>query len=588
MSITFAKTFQTTGRQLIERFSNEASNGQLIEAWIFADREKRQSIERSLLNAGVKAKVRSAYKPLLHFMLEDLNLNDSNLKKVEVFYPVHPKTTENRFLLEAYPLAALTGKAEIVFHPDHSSDQQYRVVLHSRSGMHTEHKVFAPNHIHTDVINQEYLSPTGWLKVHDENGELTTDERLETDYEQLFKCALDVVTEHNWTGKEPFFERLSIDVELPWPDQSIGYEQENVSLTEALHEDLYFSLQEWFKVKAGYQPKDREGQPGQIVPSVIHSQTDELTLTMCTQPYNMSESRHLQPIEAATEPLSTHQIAQELAQISGTELDAHSVSGRKITARYHQGSDIPVMISGGQHANETTGVVGALRGALELARQQNTHFVISPLENPDGYSLHQALIKDNPFHMHHAARYTALGDDLEYRKKGPMYEKEIRFKAREISQAKLHINLHGYPSHEWVRPFSGYVPLGFDMWTIPKGFFLILRHYPTDFWREYTFKFTERLTEKLMSLPGVSELNQKQVKLYNQHAGMTNFELINGFPCLISESKETDIPLQLITEYPDETIYGALFIQGHEVQKHTVVYAYEIHQQLMGDLNSPS
>ena len=57
--------------------------------------------------------------------------------------------------------------------------------------------------------------------------------------------------------------------------------------------------------------------------------------------------------------------------------------------------------------------------------------------------------------MHHAARYTALGDDLEYRVKGALYEKEIRHKAREISQAQLHINLHGYPSHERTRPLSG-------------------------------------------------------------------------------------------------------------------------------------
>jgi len=580
MSISYSQRFKTTGEQLINRFSKPECKGLLIEAWIFADAETRRNIELNLLNAGIKSKIRSAYKPLLHFMLEDLNLSTSAFKKIEVHYPVHSKALNNRFLLEAYPLAALVGKTDLQFYPNTTSDSQYRVVLQPSSGMHTEHTVFAPNHVHQDLINQEHLSPTGWLKVHSENGELSVDERLETDYEKLFNSALSVVSKHNWPSQEPFFEALQLNITLPWADKSIGYDQEVISLTEALHEDLYFSLQEWFKVKAGYEPNDRQGQAGQIIPSVTYCQKNELTLSINTQAYDRSETGHLQPINQATKPLSTLQIKEELQRISGEKINAYSVAAREITAHYHSGSDAPVMISAGQHANETTGVVGALRGALALSERENSHFVISPLENPDGYMLHQQLIKDNPFHMHHAARYTALGDDLEYRQKGPMYEKEIRFKARAASQANLHINLHGYPSHEWVRPLSGYVPLGFDMWTIPKGFFLILRHQPTTFWKEYTTQFATLLTQKLMAIDGVAKLNQQQVELYNQHAGMTNFEIINGFPCLVSESKETDIPLQLITEYPDETIYGDLFIQGHEVQMQTVIAAYEIHQQL--------
>lgn len=70
-----------------------------------------------------------------------------------------------------------------------------------------------------------------------------------------------------------------------------------------------------------------------------------------------------------------------------------------------------MLISGGQHANETSGVVGALRSAQALQARENTgnkaHFALIALENPDGYALHRELCSQHPHHMHHAARYSA-------------------------------------------------------------------------------------------------------------------------------------------------------------------------------------
>ena len=40
------------------------------------------------------------------------------------------------------------------------------------------------------------------------------------------------------------------------------------------------------------------------------------------------------------------------------------------------------------------------------------------------------------------------------------------------------------------------------------------------------------------------------------------------------------IPLTLITEFPDETIYGDAFVFGHSVQMQTTIAAYEIYQDL--------
>ncbi len=48
--------------------------------------------------------------------------------------------------------------------------------------------------------------------------------------------------------------------------------------------------------------------------------------------------------------------------------------------------------------------------------------------------------------MHHAARYTAFGDDLSFTVPAPAYERDARMAALALSSAKLHLNLHGYPS----------------------------------------------------------------------------------------------------------------------------------------------
>lgn len=249
-----------------------------------------------------------------------------------------------------------------------------------------------------------------------------------------------------------------------------------------------------------------------------------------------------------------------------------------VNARYRKGSDRPVIISAGQHANETTGIVGALRAAHELAGRPGAHFVIAPLESPDAYQLHWRLRADNPHHHHHAARYTALGDDIAYRTKEPLFEKEIHKEAERRSGAKLHLNLHGYSSHEWTRPLSGYVPRKFEKWTVPKGFFLLVRHHPD--WADLAQALVAGLTARLASLPGLVEFNTTQISLFERHLGETGFQMINGIPCTISADGRDAVPMTIITEYPDQTIYGRAFIAGHDAQTEFVLAAYEAYQQM--------
>ncbi|CVI62658.1 MULTISPECIES: M14 family metallopeptidase [Agrobacterium] len=572
MSQIFDQTFERT----LDTLLANAEPGQSFEAWSFDDAKSRREAENRLKKKGVSARIRSAYKPLLFTFLEEISLD--GVDTIEVLYPVHASAPANRFRLEAYPLAALVGDTKIDFIARKDDEFHYDVTL-SRNGKTETLKVLAPNRVHTDIVGETNVSPTGWFRPAGN----ASGERLETDYERLFEAAIQAVADHGWGDNEPYFEELNIRVTHPAEDLPLAVGDEVVSLREALHEDFYFSLLEFFQKKSGRPLGDRGLKPGQIVPEIVKSEGE---VSVCIEARRLTtvflDGRE-QEIDTASEPVAAGQLTKLLEEIGGEAFEACSRSGRILAARYVAGSDAAVMISGGQHPNETTGIVGAIRAARRLAGRKGAHFTISPLENPDGYALHQRLRADNPRHMHHAARYTALGDDLEYRtlenSGSHINEKEIRFKAQDISGASLHVNLHGYPSHEWTRPLSGYVPRNFAMWTLPKGFFLIIRHHAN--WERQAEALLDRVTRHLGAIPGLLDYNNRQIALYEIHAGETGFRIINGFPCLSSVDDRHTVPMTLITEYPDETIYGNDFITGHTAQMETVLSAYDAWQEIL-------
>lgn len=573
LSLLAERTFERT----LDRIIAEARAGDEFEAWVFDDRKTRKTAEEALAAKSVKARIRSAYKPLLHAFLEEIDLD--GIAAIEVRYPVHKHAPKNRFRLECYPLAAMVGERRICFVQREDGDFHYDVLLTGTDGSVREVRVFAPNRVHEDPAGEPAVSPTGWIRPAGE----AEGERLVTDYEQVYAAAMEAIAAHDWGETEPFFQELNIRIEYPAEDEPLPVGDEVMSLREALHEDLYFSGIEFFTRKTGRAFTDRTLRPGQIVPEVVQG-SGEVTLRIELRDFTTDFIPSPdQQLEKATAPLSAEQIAAELAAIGGSSFNASARSGRQIRATYVEGTDIPVMISGGQHANETTGVVGALRAAQILAKRPRAHFTVAPSENPDGYALHQRLRQDNPRHMSHAARYTALGDDLEYRSAenaGPfLFEKAIRLEAKAKTGAALHVNLHGYPSHEWTRPLSGYIPRNFSMWMVPKGFFLVVRYH--NGWDKPARALTDAVTRRLAQIPGLIEMNAKQIALFETHAGETGFEMVNGFPCLISEDERGIVPVTLITEYPDETIYGEAFIAGHTAQCETVLAAYEAWQEIM-------
>jgi len=165
---------------------------------------------------------------------------------------------------------------------------------------------------------------------------------------------------------------------------------------------------------------------------------------------------------------------------------------------------------GRQHANEVSSTNYLLRFAELLARDpamrealKKMSFVFEPLENPDGAELAYAMQKNEPFHSLHAGRYGALGVDMGYQTGAKPLLPEAAVRARLFDRwaPDIVLNLHGYPSHEWVQPFSNYTPYLFRDYWIPKGWF--------DYFKSLSLPLYEDHRRAAAALAGiiVAELN---------------------------------------------------------------------------------
>ena len=573
------------------------------QLWCFEGVDARRAAEQQLAKHGIRARIRSAYKPMVHAVLEDLDT--TGLQSLQLHYPLHADAAPNRFMLEAYPLAAMLPHGVDLQMAAGQHNSNYTLALRYQDGRTQSLQVFAPNRAFQSAHGSSGITPCGWQQAHDAQGRTVHDAALLTDYEAAYSQAMQAIEHHAWPKTEPFFGRLHIAMQLPGFEQAIAGTGETMSTPEAMHEDLYFSLLEHFQKLSGRAAGDRRLQPGQIVPDIqIAAQSHPLELTTVgLQIRALALSEPLPEVEEGlpTATYSPHSIAQadaaaaqlqrapSLAQMDalvqplfdayGSACQGQSVQGRRIAATYKKGSEHPVVLSGGQHANEISGVTGALRGALALAQQADSHFAYIPVENPDGYDLHQWYCRYAPEQMHHAARYTALGDDLAYRDHAPWYEGALRRDAIAASGAQLHLSLHGYPAHEWTRPLSGYVPQGFDLWTIPKGFFLILRY--QEEWQPQAEALAERVAQALLQVAGLPEYNRRQLALYQSHSGRQPFELRHGTPCTMQVDNNGLTPVSLITEFPDQTVVGDALVFAHTVQRAAVLAAYAAWQDIV-------
>ncbi|MGD8278346.1 MAG: M14 family metallopeptidase, partial [Gemmatimonadota bacterium] len=147
-----------------------------------------------------------------------------------------------------------------------------------------------------------------------------------------------------------------------------------------------------------------------------------------------------------------------------------------------------VVFSGRQHANEVSSTSHILRLGERLVTDttyakllRRVNVVLHPITNPDGAELAYAMQRINPDFMLHAGYLGALGVDATSGSTSadPIYpESKARPELQETWLPDVFMNMHGYPSHEWVQYFAGYSAWvrgrsGTQRsWWAPRGWFV--------------------------------------------------------------------------------------------------------------------
>ncbi|WP_420593877.1 zinc carboxypeptidase [Deinococcus sp.] len=586
--------FDWEGQRLLDRIQSlPDTDGPLsVQAYVSESPEMRAMltglVAQHLRGRGQvgSVQIRSAYKTGYFYFTEEVQPLWRRLgaETLHVSYPVLPGESPGRFLQELYPLAAVLERegVRVNFQPG-GHQPEYRASL-LRGGTEVwQGHCPVPLHPRLSPDGREVRTPTGWLSVTSAKGKLLS-ERLLTDAERVWDWYCGAVLPYLLTLADerpglPIFKHLSLTARLSEPDLALGVLDERVSMTEALEEEFYFGTLDALKRRTHTPEAARSLMPGQIAASVISQpgqggwaravltpwagETFPPEFTAATAP-TMGESQDGSepPLNRPWTPERVWASARQEAEQNDLEwhIPAYSVQGRPLPAVVRSGQ-VPgggLLVTGGQHANEATGAVAAVQliGTLAVSPLP---FAVLPLENPDGAHLHRSLRHSNPDHMHHAARYTALGDDLESRQRtgAPRWETRGRIWAAEQVGATLHLNLHGYPAHEWVRPFSGYAPFGFESWALPAGFLTIVWFHPGQAGRAR--QLAERIAERLIQLGDVAQHAACACRASAAHGETPHYELIRGLPFLLSEQPAALCPLTVITEAPDETIYGERF-----------------------------
>jgi len=190
-----------------------------------------------------------------------------------------------------------------------------------------------------------------------------------------------------------------------------------------------------------------------------------------------------------------------------------------------------LLLTARQHANEVSATNYSLLFARFLASDKNYQnflkkfsVVIEPMENPDGAALALDLWQNEPFHSLHAGRYSSLGVDIGYQVglgQPLLPEAKVRSRLNRDWVPDVYLNLHGYPSHEWIQMFSGYSPYLFRDYWIPKGWFTYYRQLSLSIYRPYREAAEELkkiLIEEMNSSPGIKDSNQKFYSRYDRWA----------------------------------------------------------------------
>jgi hypothetical protein len=196
-----------------------------------------------------------------------------------------------------------------------------------------------------------------------------------------------------------------------------------------------------------------------------------------------------------------------------------------------------IVYSGRQHANEVSSTSHILKLAEELATDpakrdvlKRVNVVLHPITNPDGAQLSVDLAKITPDNMLHPGYHGSLSADVSagQTETDPVYpESRTRKQLVDAWLPDAFLNPHGYPSHEWVQPFSEYsgwvqTRQGANngrAWWIPRGWFTsmgYLRDETHPYSKSTAYAIQDRIVAAEREVPGLLALEQRMNSRYER------------------------------------------------------------------------
>lgn len=196
-----------------------------------------------------------------------------------------------------------------------------------------------------------------------------------------------------------------------------------------------------------------------------------------------------------------------------------------------------VVYSGRQHANEVSSTSHILKLGDQLVNDPETramlkqvNVVLHPITNPDGAELSVQLAEITPNNMLHPGYHGALAADVATGQTeiDPVYpESKTRRQLLEGWLPDAFLNPHGYPSHEWVQPFSEYSGWVTNRqganngrtWWIPRGWFTSLTYLRDDahpYSEKITYEIRDRIVDAERRVPGLLDLESRMNARYQR------------------------------------------------------------------------
>jgi hypothetical protein len=196
-----------------------------------------------------------------------------------------------------------------------------------------------------------------------------------------------------------------------------------------------------------------------------------------------------------------------------------------------------IIYSGRQHADEVSSTSHIDKLGEQLVTDPATksmlkqvNVVLHSITNPDGALLSYLLYKITPDNLLHTGYHGSLVEDVataQWDKDTVYPESQTRRQLWEAWLPDAFLNPHGYPSHEWVQPFSGYTgwvvsrmgAYSGRSWWLPRGWFTsltYLRDHRYPYSKDFAFAIRDRIADAMNQLPDLMALEDRMNARYQR------------------------------------------------------------------------